>query len=303
MYKDILTLSVVNFNAVWGNKEKNLNRIKGYIEAAAKKGSNMIVFPEMSLTSYDDIESTPKSEKMQTKLAETIPGPSTNEIESLAKKLGIYVILGMPEKDKDDTTKVYNSLAVFTPDGLYGSYRKMHLPEPEPNWADRGDKPLLLETPWGPIGVAICYDSYCFPEMTRYYAAKGARLYINSTAYAHCHGPSLARTNLEANCITNGIYIASANLCGQDVDNYFWGGSSIMGPARETWQVHYYAGLPFNENGADQEKMYTETIDLGLATRFLYKYNESVGSADFRPEKYIEMYKSILDDPNFNKKD
>jgi hypothetical protein len=37
MYKDIITLSVVNFNALWGNKEVNLNRIQGYIEAAAKK--------------------------------------------------------------------------------------------------------------------------------------------------------------------------------------------------------------------------------------------------------------------------
>lgn len=301
MFKDIITLSVVNFKAVWGDKEKNLNKIKGYIEAAAKKGADMIVFPEMSLTSYDDIASTPKAEKMQTKLAETIPGPATNEIEALAKKLGMYVIMGMPERDKDDETKIYNALAVFAPEGLYGSYRKMHLPPPEPNWAVRGNRPLLLKTPWGPIGVAICYDSYCFPEMARYYAAKGARLYINSTAYAKCHGPSLARTNLEASCITNGIYIASSNLCGLDVDNYFWGGSSIMGPAQGTWQVNYYAGLPFNEKGADEEKMYTETIDLGLATRFLYKYNEAVGSTDFRPEKYIQMYQDILEDPNFGK--
>ena len=54
MKKDIITVSTVTFNATWGDKAKNLNRIKGYIEAAAKKGSDFVVFPEMALTGYDD---------------------------------------------------------------------------------------------------------------------------------------------------------------------------------------------------------------------------------------------------------
>lgn len=54
MNKDIINLSVVTFNAVWGDKEKNLNRILGYIECATRKGSHFVVFPEMSLTGYDD---------------------------------------------------------------------------------------------------------------------------------------------------------------------------------------------------------------------------------------------------------
>jgi len=294
--KDVLTVAVVTFNAAWGKKEQNLNRIEGYLESAAKRGADLVVFPEMSLTSYDDVAQAPKAEKMQTKQAEPIPGPSTDAIAALTRSLGLYAFVGMPERDQDDPTKIYNSAAIFSPEGVVGSYRKMHLPAPEPNWATRGDSPRLVDTPWGPVGVSICYDSYAFPEMLRYYVAKGARLVINCTAYAHVHGPNLARASLEPNAFINGVFIASANLGGKDVDNYFWGGSSIIGPSRKTWAPHYYAGMPFDADGADEETMYIATIDLALATRDLVQYNPSVGGTDFRPDKYADMYSELAAD-------
>lgn len=301
MNKDIINLSVVTFNSIWGDKEKNLNRIKGYIECAARKGSHFVVFPEMCLTGYDDESDKDKKDKMQTLLAETIPGPATNEIEVLAKKYDIYIIFGMPERDANDPTVIYNALAIFSPDGLVGSYRKMHLPAPEPNWATRGDKPFILDTPWGPVGCAICYDSYCFPELMRYYASKGCRLYINSTALAKCHGKGLGTTTLEAAVIREGIYIASANLGGLDVYNYFWGGSSIIGPSRKTWEPYYYAGHKFTDEIADESEMFTATIDLSLATRFLFKNNPSINDTDWRPDKYIGMFEDAISNSNYGK--
>lgn len=295
MLKDVINLSVVTFNAVWGDKQKNLNRIKGYIESAAKKGSDFVVFPEMSLTGYDDEAEKPLEEKMQFKLSETIPGEATDEVADLTKKFGMYAVFGMPEKDPDDASKLYNSLAVFSPEGLVGSYRKMHLPAPEPNWATRGDKPFILDTPWGPVGCAICYDTYCFPELMRYYAAKGCRLYINSTALAKCHGKELGTTTLEAGVIREGIYIASANLGGIDLYNDFWGGSSIIGPSRKTWEPYYFAGHKFTDDVAGESEMFSATIDLSLASRFLFKYNKSVAGTDWRPDKYIKMYEDALE--------
>lgn len=299
--KDVITISTVTFNATWGEKAKNLNRIKGYIEAAAKKNSDMVVFPEMALTGYDDEAEKPKPEKMQSLQAELIPGPSTQEIGELTKELGIYCVMGMPERDPEDPSIIYNALAVFSPEGCIGSYRKMQLPPPEPNWAARGDKPFILDTPWGPVGIGICYDSYCFPEMIRYYGAKGCRLYINSTALARCHGIALGSTTLEANVIVNQMYIASANLGGKDLYNEFWGGSSIIGPSRNFWEVFYYAGHKFTDPVAVESEMFTATIDLTLADRTIFKHNPAVGSPDFRPDKYIEMYSDVLADPNFGK--
>ena len=89
MYKDIVTVSTVAFHAEWGDKERNLNRILGYMEAAAKKGSDILVMPEMALTSYDDEEDVPVEKKMQHLLAETVPGPTSDIVSAKAKELGI----------------------------------------------------------------------------------------------------------------------------------------------------------------------------------------------------------------------
>lgn len=297
MNKDVLTVSVVTMNAGWGEKEKNLNRIKGYIECAGKRGSDLVVLPEMVLTGYDDVAETPKEEKMQARLAETIPGPSTDEIAELTKKYGLYAFVGMPERAPEG---LYNSMALFSPDGFYGVYRKMHLPAPEPNWALRGDSPKLVETPWGPVGVSICFDSYYFPELMRYYVAKGARLIINCTAHAHCHGHFMAKASLEVGSVMNGVFIASSNLGGPDLSNWFWGGSSIVGPSRKKREPYYYAGIPFYEEGCDEEGMYTATIDLALATRFLVQDN-AAGYPDFRPDRYEKMYGELANLPPFDK--
>lgn len=291
--KDVLTLSTVTFNATWGEKELNLNRILGYIDAAAEKGSNFVIFPEMALTGYDDEEEKPLKEKMQYKLAETIPGPSTKVIEEKAKKDGIYVVVGMPERDANDYDTLYNSIAIFSPEGLVGSYRKMHPHDFEPNWCKRGDKPFILNTPWGPIGCQICYDIYCFPELRRYYTAKGCRLDINSTALARVHGKQLGTTTLEAGVLQDGIYIASSNLGGVDLYNNFWGGSSVIGPSQNDYEVFYYVGKKFAEDQANESKMYTTTIDLSLATRFPFINNPRIGAPDWRPDKYLEMLKDL----------
>jgi hypothetical protein len=79
----------------------------------------------------------------------------------------------------------------------------------------------------------------------------------------------------------------------------FWGGSNIIGLSRKTWAPHYYAGMPFDAEGADEESMYSATIDLALAPRVLAQFNPAVGSPDFRPEKYIEMYSELLKEKPF----
>ena len=301
MYKDIITISTVAFHAEWGDKERNLNRILGYMEAAAKKGSDLLLLPEMALTSYDDEPDVPVAEKMQHKLAETVPGPTSEIVAAKAKELGLYVVFGMPIRDDEKSDVVYNGLAVFSPEGLVGSYHKIHLPAPEPNWATRGDKPFILDTPWGPVGIAICYDTYCFPELMDYYVAKGCRLYLNPTAVCHAHGEHLMDDTIHAQVIREGIFIASANLAGLDKDNWFWGGSSVLGPGKGTCDYHYYAGGPFVAPGSDEEAMYTATIDLSLATRFLYKHNPSVGGTDWRPDLYKKWFEEICSDESYGK--
>lgn len=293
MVKQIINLAVVNFNAYWGEKEKNYERILGYIECAHKRGADMIIFPELSLTGYDHEVEEEKEKMMHVRNAESRYGLKAAEIARLAKAYNMYIMVGLPERDKANDLRIYNSLLIAKPDATLDTYHKIHLALDEPYWATPGDKPVLLETPWGPIGIAICYDVYSFPELIRYYAAKGARLVVNATAYAKSRGYAKGRTTLESAVLMNGIYIATANLCGKDLYNEFWGGSSIIGPSHRMQEVHYYAGVPFNGERADEEAIYLETIDLSKAKRGIFQENPLLGRSDFRADLYEKLYREI----------
>ena len=298
--KHVMKISTVAFHAIWGKKELNLQRMLDYIELAAGEGSNLVVFPEMALTGYDDKKEQPKAEKMQGLQAETVPGPSSKRIAEAARKFGLYVAFGLPERDRGDPGAVYNSACVCGPEGILGVYRKIHQAYPEPHWAIRGRDPYLFQTPWGPIGVGICYDSYCFPELMRYYAAKGCRVYLNLSAHAKCHGTALGNASLVSASIVDHIYVVTSNLAGKDLFNVFWGGASIIGPSMNFWEAEYYAGYPFTDPRAIQNRMYTATVDLSLANLQIFGKNPTLGGAsDFRPALYKAWMEELLEDPRY----
>lgn len=290
--KDIINLAVVNFPVVWGDKEKNVQQICEYIEAAGKKGIEMIVFPETAMTGYDvesgDIQ---KEERMHCRLAETVPGVSSNRIAELTRKYNMYAIWGMAERDAEDSSRVYNAAAVAGPDGVIGTSRKIHLPFSEMKWADRGEKPFILDSPWGPIGVGICYDFYQYPEVTRYARAMGVRLFINCTAINTAEtggaGGYLGNLSLRYQAVNNNMFIATSNLCGRDITSWFMGGSSIVRPSSQAAKEYYYAGKAFLDEGADENGIESATINLGSVRN---SFLECVWAGDFTPEKYIEWY-------------
>ena len=125
--KNIITVAAVNFKVDAANKESNLSRICEFSEAAAKRGADLVLFPEMCLYGYDYYvdENVTQKEKIET--AETINGPSCQVIAEVTKKYGIYVVFGMAEKLEDtaDAT-LYNSAVAIGPDGVIGAYQKMH---------------------------------------------------------------------------------------------------------------------------------------------------------------------------------
>lgn len=186
--------AVVNMTGYWGNKTKTLAKMKKYIEEAAKQNVELLVFPETVLSGYGWVEpeKDPFYKKygvsMQVATAETIPGPSTKELSELAKKYNMYIIFGMCEKDEkgkiteDGVEKVYNSAAILYPDGKIDSYQKIHRAGLESKWSVCGTTPKIISTKWGKIGIDICRDGHFYPELGRYYAAKGCTLFIHPTA-------------------------------------------------------------------------------------------------------------------------
>lgn len=299
--KDVINLAVVNFRTLWGKKEKNAERMAGYVEAAARMGANMVVFPEMALTGYDDEPEVEKALKMQTLQAETIPGKCTEIVKQIAVKYGVYVLFGMPECIDEKREIIYNSIAILTPEGKTMHYRKLHLPLSEPNWATRGDDIVLLDTPWGKIGMGICYDVYKFPELIRYAAAKGARLFINCTAFGGTKvSGKLLRSELENDVTMNQVFLASSNLTGMDRYSLFPGCSHILGPTGKEGEVQYYAGEPLDSTKGSTPGIIMAALDLSIATENttypLFSENNITGYPDLRPDLYKKWYEEIIED-------
>lgn len=292
--KDIMNIAVVNFESAWGDIQRNLKRILGYIESAAKRGADLIVFPETALTGYEEDTKHTGDKQMHRCLAETVPGPSSNAVERLTKEYGVYAVYGFAERIGGE---VYNSAVVIGPEGIIGSYQKMHLPFAESCWAARGNKPFMFDTSWGKIGVSICYDTYVFPEIMRYYRCMGCRLHINPTAVDTVVTAQNVRDSVEYLSANNCIYIASANGIGsyRNRKGRLLGGSHVIGPSCEVPRVQYYVGKPFGAESSDEAELYIGTIDLSYVEKpFLAKqFNRK--NPDFRAELYVSMYQEIAD--------
>lgn len=292
--KDIVTVAVVNFKVDAANKASNLSRMCGYIEAAGKQGADIVLLPELCLMGYDYYVDANVSQKEKIASAETIYGPSCNAISEITKKYGLYAVFGMAEKKEEKIDAIlYNSAVAIGPGGVIGAYQKIHPFESESVWCVKGEDPFMFDTKWGPISVGICFDTYQFPELQRYYVNKGSRLYLNPTAVIEEIPKEGSRQafidyyapTLEYGVLCNTIYVASANLAGTDIVNYFGGGSCIIGPKITPFfetNMHYYAGNKDNV----QETMHLTTIDLSLATRRLAVKSKFTGEPDYRPELY-----------------
>lgn len=291
MSEDILTIAVVNFKPDAGQKIENLRRMKGFAAAASKRGSDLILFPEMCLMGYDYYISQQITMEEKKESAETLDGNSAKTMAEISKKYGNYIVFGAAEYAEEKDC-LYNSAFVTGPEGVIGTYRKIHPYDAENMWCEKGSEPFMFETPWGPVGIGICYDSYQFPELMRYYVSKGMRLYLNPTAEFEQVELAGSResflhyySTLDYGVICNSIFIASANLVGYDMETYFAGGSCILGPKVTPFvenDVYCYGGSRDNR----QETLELATIDLSLADRSLCKENKWAGEIDYRPHIY-----------------
>ncbi len=208
-----------------GEKEGNLAKIAQQASKARRKNIDILVFPELQLTGY-----TMRDEVYN--LAESIPGPSTRKVEKLSREHGVHIVFGMPEES--NVKGVLHNTAVFIgPKGLIGKYRKVHLPThtvfEERRYYRPGQAAPVFETPFGVMGITICYDLY-FPELTRLMTLQGAQLIIVISA-----SPSLRRRFFEGFCLSrameNAVYLAYVNRVGIEDGLQFWGGSRVVSPS------------------------------------------------------------------------
>jgi len=281
-YQDTVTVAAVNFNPVPGDRAANLEKIKDFTIKAANQGANIILFPEIALTGIFPPEAVAD-------VAETIPGPSTEGVAKLAAQYNVYVIFGMVERDGD---VFHNSAAVIGPTGLLGVYRKVHPIEFMEPWTTKGEEFPLFETPYGPIGVGICYDTYCFPEVARSYAVRGVRLFFNPTAFPNfpdCEDYREFYMNaLGTRAVENQMFVVSSNIVGECGGVPFFGYSAIFGPKPGCMNYHVFAG-PASET---EEEIVLATLDLTSVERLPAAVATIL--KDRNPEVYIHLVSGVL---------
>jgi predicted amidohydrolase len=233
--KDKIKLALAQISSKRESKTENLLKIEKLTLKAKQQGADLIIFPEMSLTGYVLLDQVYE-------LAETIPGPSTQKIEALAKKTGMYIVFGMPELSEKTQATVFNTAVLVGPQGLIGKYRKMYLPThsvfEEKRYFRPGYEPAAFQTDIGNIGLSICYDVF-FPEVFRLARLKGAQLIICISA-----SPAVRRGYFEiltsARALENTAFLAYVNLAGVEDGLQFWGGSRLVGPTGDVFAKAKY---------------------------------------------------------------
>jgi predicted amidohydrolase len=224
--KGNIKLALAQISSKRENKKENLGKIEEFTQKAREEAADLVIFPELSLTGYvvhDQIY----------ELAETIPGPSTQRIEELAKKTGAHIIFGMPELSEKTEATIFNTAVFVSPKGFIGKYRKMYLPThsvfEEKRYFRPGYQTAAFNTALGNIGLCICYDIF-FPEVFRLTRLKGAELIVCISA-----SPAVRRGYFEiltaARALENTAFLAYVNLAGVEDGLQFWGGSRLVSPA------------------------------------------------------------------------
>lgn len=214
-------VAAIQFNPLLGKKEENIERLLQLVEEAARQEARLIVLPEMATTGY-----CWASREEIASYVESIPGPTTRRFQELAARYECYIGLGMPELDPGSGV-YYNTLALVGPQGVIGTYRKIHSYIAEPRWARDGDLGFpVWETPLGRLSAVICMDAMYF-ESTRIAALHGADVILFPTNWLEERCPS---SWWMARALENGVYMVAANRSDIERGAEFSGGSCILNP-------------------------------------------------------------------------
>lgn len=273
------------------NKEENLQKAIVKVKEAAAKGAQIICLQELFTSLYFcDVEDYDNFE-----LAESIPGPSTDTLQMVAKGLGVVIIASLFEKRAQGI--YHNTTAVLDADGSYlGKYRKMHIPD-DPGFYEKfyftpGDLGYkVFKTKFATIGVLICWDQW-YPEAARITALMGAEILFYPTAIGWATSQD-ETTNTEqynawqtiqrSHAIANGVHVVGVNRVGEEAGVKFWGGSFISNPF----------GTLLYKASHDHEEIIVQEVDLAKSDSYRIHWPFL---RDRRIDSYSQITKRFIDE-------
>lgn len=256
-----------------GDRSANRGRGMEAVEEAARLGANMICFAELAFDPfYPQAHATPDV----LKLAEPIPGPTTDAFSAKAAELGVALVLNLFERDGERT---YDTSPVIDADGrILGVTRMVHITDypcfHEKGYYAPGDKGApVYRTAFGPIGVAICYDRH-YPEYMRALAVAGAELVFTPQAGSVGEWPEgLYEAEMRVAAFQNGYFTATCNRVGEEPRLTFAGESFVCDPE----------GKVIAHAGRGTEEILLCEVDLELARN---SHARRLFHRDRRPDLY-----------------
>jgi N-carbamoylputrescine amidase len=277
------------------NPEENLQKTLALAEEAVKKGAQIICTQELFKSYYFCQEENHENFK----LAESIPGPTTNAFQEFAKKHNVVVIASVFEKRAAGV--YHNTAAVIDADGtLLGIYRKMHIPD-DPLYYEKfyftpGDLGFkVFQTKYAKVGTLVCWDQW-YPEAARLTAMQGAEILFYPTAIGW-HPKEKAEygednhssweTSQRAHAISNGCYVVAVNRVGHEAPAggdgiEFWGQSFVAGTS----------GQILAKGSVDKDEVLVVAVDLDKVdvTRTHWPFLR-----DRRIDAYSDLTKRLID--------
>lgn len=260
-----LTVALGQMDVQLGKPATNLACVRRMTAVSAQQGADLVVFPELWSTGYD----LENAAQYATPVGEGIFG----QVAALARQQQVHLIGSNLSRMGDgafgNTAVLYNNRG----DAL-GDYSKVHLFRlmKEDQFLAAGQYRTVVETVWGKVGIAICYDLR-FPELFRSYALAGTGMVVIPAEWPH---PRLMhwQTLLRARAIENQMFIVACNRVGCSQGSDFCGHSCVIDPWGEVLV-----------EGDESEGVLTAVIDTTLVDDVRSRIPVF---ADRRPEVYGE---------------
>jgi predicted amidohydrolase len=232
-------VAAVDFIPAWGDLDGNIRRFVAALETLAAQGVRYAVFPETALSAYNFSDPTQLAP-----FTDTIPGKTTAAVLPLLKRTGLYVSVGIAERDAR-TGVFYDSAVLMGPEGIIGTYRKNGLNGQDVQLFGAGNTDVgVYDTPIGRIALIICYDD-TYWQYDRLAALRGAQIigwHSASDRVMPGATPAQQRSNhstvasVQHMSALNGVWVVGATRSGIERNPvngsqlYYNGGSSIWSP-------------------------------------------------------------------------
>jgi omega-amidase len=227
--------------SVGANKEKNIETAVSALKKASSLGADMVVLPECWNSPYATSSFPVYAEPVPPVgvLPDKVENPSSSALCATAKELGVWLVGGsIPERSGE---QLFNTCLVINPSGsICAKHRKVHLFDIdvpgkirfiESDSLTGGDSATVIDTPWGGLGVGICYDIR-FPELGIVMRQRGARIIVYPGAFNMVTGPAHWELLQRARAVDNQVYVATCSPARDESSGGYvaWGHSTVVNP-------------------------------------------------------------------------